>query len=209
MRKIRTAMAICSMASLACGAAHADFCDHKPSKLLGKTGASVAGAVTGTVTATGAGMKAAGMYTLVHAGSGATMLGSTAAGASAAGTTGIIAGTGGAIGAVGSFLMAPVTLFVGAVTIGAGVIYEGGCYLVVEKVTDPVQVAFIVKSMAAGDDTLHIKKIDGDEYLLVGRLADDPEEYKLSNLYISDGVLMHRDWFLNTKIGAAVWASAK
>lgn len=59
----------------------ADVCDFRPSRLLGETGSKVAigtgGAIAGT-TATG---TVLGMYTLVHAGSGLTMLGSTMAGA--------------------------------------------------------------------------------------------------------------------------------
>jgi len=57
------------------------------------------------------------------------MIGSTAAGASAAGTTAIIAGTSGVLGSIGAALMSPFVIIPTAVTaVGIG-IYEGGCYL--------------------------------------------------------------------------------
>ena len=63
------------------------------------------------------------------------MLGSTA-GASAAGTVGIMGGTAGLVGSAASVIMAPITIIAGAV-IGAGVTaFEGICYFVVERVDD-------------------------------------------------------------------------
>ena len=62
---------------------YAEICDYRPSQLTGDaiTGAAVAGGAA--VAAAGVGAKAAGIYTLVHASSGLTMLASTAGGASA------------------------------------------------------------------------------------------------------------------------------
>lgn len=100
----------------------AGACDYAPSKLL-KGGAAAGGATAGT----GIGLKALGFYTLEHAGSGAIMLGSTAPGASAAGTVGIIGGSGGFLGSAAAFLMNPVTIAAG-VTLGVGaLVYEGAC----------------------------------------------------------------------------------
>lgn len=110
-------------------AAIADVCDYRPSNLLGGTATTATGVASGTAAATGAGMKVAGLYTITHASSGAVMLGSTAAGASAAGTTGIIAGTAGFFGSVGAALMSPFVIVPAAVAaVGIGV-YEGGCYI--------------------------------------------------------------------------------
>lgn len=109
-------------------AAMASVCDYRPSELIGggKTVAVASG--TGAVAATGIGMNLAGLYTIVHATTGAAMIGSTAAGASAAGTAGIIAGTGGVIGTVGAVLLSPLVIIPAAATaVGIGV-YEGGCY---------------------------------------------------------------------------------
>lgn len=107
----------------------AGVCDYRPSKIIGGVATGgIAGAV-GAVAATGVGLKAAGIYAITHATTGAAMLGSTAAGVSAAGTTGIIAGTSGALGTVGAALMAPIVIIPAAVTaVGVGA-YEGGCYL--------------------------------------------------------------------------------
>jgi hypothetical protein len=106
----------------------AAVCDYRPSKIIGggATGAVAGGA--GTAAAGGIGLKIAGIYTLTHATTGAAMLGSTAAGASAAGTTGIIAGSAGFLGTTGAVLLSPFVIIPAAVTaVGIGA-YEGGCY---------------------------------------------------------------------------------
>ncbi len=109
--------------------AAADICDYRPSNLVGGTTATATGVATGATAAAGVGMKAAGIYTITHATSGAVMLGSTAAGASAAGTAGILAGTAGFLGTVGAVLMSPLVIVPAAVAaVGLGA-YEGGCYL--------------------------------------------------------------------------------
>ena len=57
------------------------------------------------------------------------MLGSTAGGASAAGTVGIMGGTAGAIGTTSAVLMAPAFIITGAAIATAVAAYEGSCYL--------------------------------------------------------------------------------
>jgi len=107
----------------------ADVCDYRPSQLIGGVTTGAVAGSTGAVAATGIGMKAAGIYTLTHAITSAAMLGSTAAGASAAGTTGIIAGSAGFLGTAGLVLMSPFVIIPAAVTaVGIGA-YEGGCHL--------------------------------------------------------------------------------
>ena len=66
--------------------------------------------VAGAAVATGVGLKTAGLYVITNAVTGATMLGSTAAGASAAGTAGILSGTVGVVGTVGAALISPFLL---------------------------------------------------------------------------------------------------
>lgn len=106
----------------------AGVCDHRPSKIIGGIATGTVGVGTATVAAGGIGMKAAGLYAITHATTGAAMLGSTAAGASAAGTAGIIAGSAGVLGTVGAVLLSPFVLIPAAVTaVGVGA-YEGGCY---------------------------------------------------------------------------------
>ncbi|SDY18352.1 hypothetical protein [Nitrosomonas sp. Nm58] len=111
----------------------ADVCEYTPRNLIGAgTSGSVATGAAAT-TAAGIGMKAAGFYILPHATTGATMLASTAGGASAAGTVGIMGGTAGAIGTVSAVLMSPFVITSAAITaLGIG-IYEGVCYLREQK----------------------------------------------------------------------------
>ncbi len=106
----------------------AGVCDYRPSQLIGGVTTGAVAGSAGAAAATGIGMKAAGIYTLTHT-AGAAMLGSTAAGASAAGTIGIIGGSAGFFGTVGLVLMSPFVIIPAAVTaVGIGA-YEGGCYL--------------------------------------------------------------------------------
>jgi len=198
---------ICAIvACIAAGGAQAEMCDYTPSSLAGKTAATIGTAFAGGSAAVGAGMQAAGYYTLVHAGSGLTMLGSTAVGSSAAGTVGIIAGTGGAIGTVGSILMAPVTIVVGAITIiGVGA-FEGTCYFQVERIKDPYEVRRIIESVASQDDAVSIVSTeDGDAMRL--KVLAETKTYLLRNLYIADGQLKHRDLGPNTNLGPILFSS--
>ncbi len=196
----------------------AGVCDYRPSNLLGSIGTG-AEATAGTgVAAVGMGAKAAGFYTLTHAVTGATMLGSTAGGASAAGTVGIMGGTAGLVGTVGSIIMAPTTIIAGVV-IGAGtVILEGGCYFVVERVEDPIIIMEILENMAANSDPIYFKLVnkgksntnsadDENMSIYVALKVDDTNtvleraEYKVKNLYIEESILKHKDYGPNTQIG--------
>jgi hypothetical protein len=84
-----------------------------------------AGVAAGASAAAGIGMNVAGLYVITNATTGAAMLGSTVAGASAAGTAGILAGTGGLVGAVGAVLLAPAfiacTAGIAAVVVGRSI----------------------------------------------------------------------------------------
>lgn len=182
--------------------ANAAVCDYTMARLAAKTSALVAG---GTVAA-GAGMQAAGFYTLVHAGSGLTMLGSTLAGTSAAGTIGIIGGSGGIIGSVGAFLMAPITLIIGGIAVVGVGSYEGYCYFQVDRITDPYKVRKIIESVAEHDDTVSIVATDeGDTMAL--KVQDETKTYLLRNLYIADGQLIHSDWGPNTNLGPVAFTT--
>lgn len=57
------------------------------------------------------------------------MLASTAGGASAAGTVGIMGGTAGAVGTVSAALISPFVIVPAALLAGSVVLYEGSCYL--------------------------------------------------------------------------------
>jgi len=182
-------------------AAFAGICDYKPSRIGTLAAAAIGGAA---VAGTGTAMTSAGFYTLVHAGSGLTMLGSTAAGASAAGTVGIIAGTGGVIGTVGAILMAPVTIVAGAVVGAGAATYEGACYFQVVRITDPLEVRKILDSIAKEDESVSIIRTREGEALQVVS-ADGPNVYLIENLYIADGRLKHRDRFVNSDLGPVLF----
>lgn len=184
--------------------AFAGICDYKPSKLVGEAASTAAAAVGGSAAAAGVGLQAAGYYTLVHSTSGLVMLGSTAAGASAAGTTGIIAGSAGAGAAIAAILMAPVTIVVGTVTVIAVGSYEGACYFQIERVSDPFQVRGIIESIASNDPQVSIIDTE-DGPAMTLKLQDGQESYMLRDLYIADGDLMHRDWFRNTNLGPVAY----
>lgn len=196
-----------SLAAAACivsSPALAAVCDYKPSKLASEMVSTAAATVGGSAAAAGVGMKAAGYYTLVHSTSGLTMLGSTAAGASAAGTTGIIAGSAGAGAAIISVLMAPVTIVAGAVTVIAVGGFEGVCYFQIERVDDPFQVRRIIESIAANDAAVSIVETD-DGPIMVLDSEEGQESYLIRNLYVADGELMHRDWMWNTNLGPVAY----
>lgn len=182
--------------------ANADACDYTVSRLAGKTAAAIAG---GSAVA-GASMQAAGYYTLVHAGSGLTMLGSTAAGASAAGTVGIISGTSGVLGTIGGILMAPVTLVIGGIAIIGVGSFEGYCYFQVERITDPYQVREVIESIALNDKAVSIVQTEEGAAMAL-RVLSETKTYLLRNLYIADGQLKYRDWGPNTNLGPVAFTS--
>lgn len=112
----------------------AEACEYAPSEVMGKAKTAVTASATGAVAAAGATLKAAGMYAFPHATAG-LMLGSTAAGSSAAGTVGIVAGTGGAVGAVGALLISPVVI-TGAAASAAGIAaFEAICQSIAKPPT--------------------------------------------------------------------------
>ena len=117
------------VAALVPATAVAEVCDHRPSSVIGGFGAGSVATGAGATAVAGAGLKAAGFYTLVHSVTGATMLGSAAGGASAAGTVGIMGGTAGAVGAVAGALMSPFVIIPAAVVATGVAAYEGGCYI--------------------------------------------------------------------------------
>jgi hypothetical protein len=164
-------------------------------------------AAGGTAAGAGAVMKAAGFYTLVHAGSGLTMLGSTMAGASAAGTVGIIAGTAGAIGTVGAVLLAPVTIVVGGVTaVGVGG-FEAACYFTDERITNYDEILAFMQHLAQHHPEDRFQLVTGipgrrdDAIKIWNPLDGDLDTYLVADLYIVNGTLMHRQWGPNRSLG--------
>jgi hypothetical protein len=187
----------------------AGVCDYRPSNLIGGGGTGATVATAGGVAVAGTAAKAAGFYTLTHAVTGATMLGSAAGGASAAGTVGIMGGTAGFIGTAASIIMAPAVI-IGAAVVGGGIaVYEGGCYFTIERVDDPKVIREVVAGLAASadDEALRVTTEGGEEILLIAQGHDKHgraigwDRYYIENLYIEEGMLRHRDWGVNSNIG--------
>jgi hypothetical protein len=155
-------------------------------------------------------MALGGLYFFPHATSGTLMLGSTLAGASGAGTIGIIGSSGFAAGVL-YFLTAPITLLVAggtAVTVGG---LEVGCYFVDERITDEEDVLAILRqvSLTANEDYFKLFDVSDQEAAETGaisrvRIPDedgDYQFYEVENLYIVNAELLNRDWFFNTSLG--------
>lgn len=190
-------------------AASASMCDYRPSRLASSAVATAAGVAGAGLAATGGAANAVGVYTLVNPVTGLTMVGGTWAGASAAGTAGIIAGTGGVIGTATAIVTAPVTIAAGAVvavTVGA---YEGACYFTDTRVTDYKEVDAIVRNIALTSPPELYSYEAGDEGQKNASITvRDPDSedvrhdtYRVANLYVVNGFLKNRDWGPDTTIG--------
>lgn len=180
----------------------AEVCDLRPSNIFGGTAAGVAG---GGVAAVGLGAKLGGFYTLTHAVTGATMLGSTAAGASAAGTVGIMGGTT-VLGTALAVIMSPITIIVGSGVAVAAAGYEGLCYFQDERITEYADVLEVIKSVASLADPDFFRLIISEEevasvYVKNGEGIENT--YLVEDLYIVNGMLKHSDsfLFLDTVVG--------
>lgn len=195
--------------SVTAASAEAGICDYRPSAIIGAAASTALGAAASTVAVSGATANAVGVYTLVHATSGLTMVGGTWAGASAAGTAGIIAGTGGAIGTTVAVVTAPATITaaaVGAIAVGS---FEGVCYFSDTRIVDYVEVDAIVQNIAVtAPEELYryFPARDGREDAFIRVRDPDSEEvrfddYDVADLYIVNGVLKHDGWVWNTTIG--------
>lgn len=186
-------------------------CDYRLSQLVSPTAATVVATAGGAGTTVGpAAMALGGLYFFPHATSGSLMLGSTLAGASGAGTVGIIGGSGFAASVL-AVLTAPITLLVAAgttITVGG---LEAGCYFVDERITEEEMVLTILRKVAltANEEYFKLFDVSDEEAAETGtvsrvRIPDEDGEYQfyeVENLYIVNGELLHRDWFLNTSLG--------
>jgi len=205
MMGTRATLVLAAAAFACAGAARAGVCDYKPSTLAVKTASTIGKSVTDGRAK--AGLHAVGYYTLVHSGSGLSLLGTTDAGLTVAGTVSLISGAASAAGTIGAILMAPATMVVGGIAIiGVGA-FEGSCYFQVDRITDPDKVREIIESVALEDETVSIVATrDGDAMALedAGRI----QTYLLRKLYIADGQLKHRDFGINTDLGPILFTSA-
>ena len=189
----------------------AEVCDYRLSQMVSPAAATTAVAVGGAGAAIGPGaMALGGLYFFPHAASGTLMLGSTIAGASGAGTIGIIGGSGFAAGVL-AVLTAPVTLFIAAGTAITVSGVEAGCYFVDERITEEGKVHAILQqvSLTANEEYFKFFDVSDEEAAEAGtvsrvRIPDEDGEYQfyeVQNLYIVNNELLHKDWFLNTSLG--------
>lgn len=189
---------------------YADTCDYRPSRIFGDTGSkAVIGGGVAVSSATGA-ATAMGVYTLVHAGSGLTMLGSTMAGVSGAGTIGIVAGTGGAIGTAGAVILNPFVWVPAAIAGVGGGGFEAVCaFFVDERITEYEEVLAILESFATHADPEYFRIVTNAIPAFISLSDEDGSwtRYEIEDLYIADGMLKNRDWGPNTKIGRVVLLS--
>jgi hypothetical protein len=185
-------------------------CGYRLSNLIGGFGAGAAAAAGTATAAAGIGAQAAGFYTLTHSVTGAWMLGSTAGGASAAGTVGIMGGTAGAVGTIGAIIMAPATIIAGAVIGGGTAVFEGACYFAIDRLDDPELIMAVLENLALHSDADYFELVTdaaGQSSIYVATEVDpngkvmERVKYTASDLYIEDGVLKHIDWGPNTQIG--------
>ncbi len=189
---------------------YAETCDYRPSRIFGDTGSkAVIGGGAAISSATGA-ATVMGAYTLIHASSGLTMLGSTMAGASGAGTIGIIAGTGGAVGTAGAIILNPLIWIPAAIAGVGGGGFEAVCaFLVDERITEYDEVLAVMESFAVHADPAHFRIVTNAIPAFIS-LSDGEgswTRYDIEDLYIADGMLINRDWGPNTKIGRVVLLS--
>lgn len=186
-------------------------CDYRLSQLHGPKTATVVVAGGGAAATVGpTAMAVGGLYFFPHAG-GTLMLGSTLAGASGAGTIGII-GSSGFAASVLAVLTAPVTLIVGAgttVTVGA---LEAGCYFIDERITEEEEVVAVLwqVSLTANEDYLKLLEEnyrEADESSAVSRIrvpakGGGYEFFEVKNLNIVNGELRHQNGpFSYTSLG--------
>ncbi|WP_372993629.1 hypothetical protein [Sulfitobacter sp.] len=189
----------------------AGVCDLRLSRLVGpKTSTTVMAAGGAGASLGPSAVALGGLYFFPHATSGTLMLGSTLAGASGAGTIGIIGGSGFAASAL-AVLTAPVTLLLAAgttVTVGG---LEAGCFFVDERITKEKEVLAILRqvNVTADDAVFKLFEVSDEDAAETGavsrvRIPNENERYdffELKNLYIVNGELFHRDWLLNTPLG--------
>lgn len=194
---------VCVAAFLAAPRADAEICEYRLSSLLGTTAATGVGAVSRTLAVSPLAFEGAGFYLIAHSTSGAIMIGSTAAGTSAAGTVGIIGGTGSGLGAAVAVVTSPFVTVPAAVAALATAGLEVGCYFQDERIDDPVMIYTLLQSIVAGAPATQIGLfiLSNEIWLRVADETGTQQVFRVRDLYLVNGELMHRDWFTNSSLG--------
>ncbi|MBE9639925.1 hypothetical protein [Salipiger mangrovisoli] len=184
----------------------AAICDYRPSRLVGDTVTGAAAAATGAVAAATGVQGDGGFYTLVNATSGLTLLGGKLA--ASGGAAGLLEGGGAAAAAA----MANPMVWVPALILGAGGAgYEATCaYFVDERITDYDHVLMIMRDFEAHSDPrfFRLEEDTLNPFIEIHDEAGKRATYRIEDLYIVDGMLKHRGWGPNRKIGRVVFVPA-
>ncbi len=172
----------------------AAICDYRPSRLVGDAVGDAARAATDAARQVTGTAGEGGFYTLVNATSGLTLLG------------GKLAASGGAAAAAAA---ANPAIWVPALILGAGGAgYEATCaYFVDERITDYDTVLMIMRDFEAHADPRFFR-LEEDTLTPFIEVQDESgtrAAYKIEDLYIVDGMLKHRNWGPNRKIGRVVF----
>ena len=163
----------------------ASICDYRLSTVLGSAGTAAANFARDTSKP----LKDAGVLTLTNVATGATMVGSSGAGASVAGA---LAGA------------APVGIAVGAALLGS----EAICYFLDDRITEYDEILMVMTLLAEQSDPEYFELIspqtplDQEDFILIKDPAQQTvTRYMVRDLYIVNGVLKNRDRWRNTTIG--------
>ena len=203
MRSLKQFLSFSVLFTVLATSVDAGVCDYRLSSLIGPSNATGAIGSAVAVASSNVAMQVSGIYLITNATTGAAMLGSTAAGASAAGTVGILAGSGAGAGAILGAISAPVTVIVAAAASIVGLGVEGGCYLSDERITDFSMVNSLVQQAVknALPGEMGIINQPAGPWLWVLGPDGQISSYAILDLYIVNGELLHRDWGPNTGIG--------
>lgn len=188
--------------ALSAAPAAAAVCDYRPSRLVGDTVAGAADLAGGVVDRVADG----GFYTLVNTTSGLTLLG-TKLGAATSSTVGLIEGAGGA-GGVASVVLNPTVWVPALIVVAGGAGYEATCALFVdERITEYDAVLQVMRDFQAHSDPAYFRLEENtlNPFIEVYDEAGKRHSYLIEDLYIVDGMLKHRSWGPNRRIGRVVF----
>jgi hypothetical protein len=198
---------LAALALIVASPAVAGPCSYRPSELL-RSGTEVATAPGVQETAGG---LVQGFFTLTNTATGASLLGGTTA-------TGALGQIGSAATAIGSgaatALAAPGAAIAGAAAaLGIGA-YEGLCYFTDDRITEYDAVLAVMNGIAASADPafFYVEQGTPGEEAAIAFLGDGTGAatgYPVRNLYIVNGVLMHRDRGFNTALGDVGFAATQ
>jgi hypothetical protein len=178
--------------------ADARVCDYRPSQVL-RSGAATIAATGARETASG---LVQGVFTLTNSVTGASLLGVNAG----AGALGHVGGAASAIGnAAAGTLAAPGAAVAGAVAaVGLGA-YEGLCFFRDERINDYDEVLEVMRAIAASANPEHFRVEEGEgakgAFIVLADGHGGASVYAVRKLYVVNGMLMHREWGLNSAIG--------